>query len=153
VLEWVPRLLVAVLFAYTGITKILDPETFIKEVRAYEMVPMLWSNAVAYVLPWLEVIVAALLVLDLWRRDARLVIAGMLIVFTAAKGYLLAQGHVFDCGCVPTSSFLHVLFDGWIGVGTNVVLLLLLVLEASLEWLRRRRRPAAVSADPEPVPA
>lgn len=151
VLEWVPRLLVIALFAYTGITKIVDPENFIKEVRAYEMVPMLWSNAVAYVLPWLEVIVAAMLLLDLWRREARLVVAGMLIAFTAAKTFLLVQGREFDCGCVPTASFLHVLFDGWVGVGTNVVLLSLLALESSLEW--RRRRPVPVIADVEPVPA
>lgn len=146
VLEWLPRLLVAGLFAYTGVTKILDPETFVKEIRAYELIPLLWSNTLAYVLPWIEVFAVLMLVSGLWRLEARLTIVGMLIVFTVSKGYLLILGREFDCGCVPTASALHFLFDGWMGVVTNFCLLVFLGVEAGLEQLRRK--PAHVS---EPV--
>ena len=155
VLEWVPRLLVAALFIYTGVTKIADPETFIKEVRAYEMAPLVFTNLVAFVLPWVEVFAGLLLVAGIWRMEARVVIAGMLVMFIGAKGILLLQGKVFDCGCVPTDSFLHVLFEGWTGVITNVCLLAFLAIEGYCEYLRRRstRTPAAPVEAQEAVPA
>lgn len=154
--EWLPRLAVAGLFVYTGTTKILDPATFIKEVQAYEMAPASLTHLIAFILPWLEVLAAALLLSGWWRREGRLLIVGMLVAFTLAKGYLLAIGREFDCGCVPTSSFLHVLFDGWIGVVTNLVCLVFLAVEGGLEWRRRRKapRPAEPASGPrQPVPA
>jgi len=130
VAAWLPRLVVAALFVYTGSSKILDLGTFVKEVRAYQLIPLAWSNGLAYVLPWLEVLAAALLLIGLWRREARVLLIVMLVVFTAAKSYVLARGLKIECGCVPTGSMLHFLFDGPIGIVTNVALLLLLALEA-----------------------
>jgi uncharacterized membrane protein len=142
-LEWLPRVLVAALFAYTGITKIIAPETFIQEVRAYELAPLITTNLVAFILPWLEVLAALSLLAGLWRREGRVGIAGMLFVFILAKSILLAQGKQIDCGCVPTDSFLHFLFDGWTGVVTNVCLLAFLGIEGCAETLRRTRRELA----------
>jgi hypothetical protein len=144
VAEWVARLLVGALFIYTGLTKVFDPQTFIKEVRAYELVPLVLSNLVALVLPWVEVIAGVLLVVGWWRREARLLIGLMLVVFLGAKGIVLAQGRRIECGCVPTDSLLHFLFDGWIGVATNCVLLVILGLEGGLAWRRRRVGMCAV---------
>ncbi|MFH1746243.1 MAG: MauE/DoxX family redox-associated membrane protein [Planctomycetota bacterium] len=137
--EWLPRLLVAALFAYTGATKIMDPETFIKAVKFYQMVPPAMTHLVAFILPWLELLAAVFLVGGLWRREARLLIAGMLLVFSLAKGYLLAKGVDFEgCGCVSADSFLYVLFKGWIGVATNLVCLLMLAVEGGFEYRRWR---------------
>lgn len=149
---WVARLIVAGLFVYTGYTKVLDPETFIKEVRAYELAPLQLSNLVAYILPWVEILAGLLLLYGFWRLEARVVLAVLLAVFVAAKAYLLLQGREFDCGCVPTDSALHVLFDGWTGVVTNLVLLALLGLEGGLDGLRRRRDPPPMGL-PQPAPA
>jgi len=150
VAEWVPRLLVGAIFIYTGTTKVLDPHTFIKEVRAYELAPLVLSNLVALVLPWVELIAGVLLIVGRWRREARLLIGLMLVVFLAAKAIVLGQGRRVDCGCVPTDSFLHFLFDGWIGVATNCVLLALLALEGGLEW---RRRGVRIRAAEQPQAA
>ena len=157
VLEWLPRLLVAGLFGYTGLTKILDIETFVKEVQAYQLIPGLWeqwSYLLAYVVPWLEVLTAALLLVGLWRREARLVLVIMLVAFTAAKSYVEALGREIDCGCVPVDSLMHFIFDGWIGVGTNVVLLCLLGVEAYAQRRRRRRaRDRCEQSGAEPASA
>jgi len=144
---WIARLLVAALFAYTGLTKILAPLDFIKEVRYYQILPVVLSNLVAYVLPWLEVLAALLLAVGFWRKEARLVIAAMLVVFAGAKTFVLGvQGRSLeDCGCVPTESFLHFLFAGWLGVATNLGLLGLLALEL---WASRRLRAAPTAATP-----
>jgi uncharacterized membrane protein YphA (DoxX/SURF4 family) len=153
VVEWTARLLVAALFAYTGATKINDLDTFVKEVRAYQLIPLSTSNVLAYTLPWLEVGTAVLLVMGLWRGAARTLLIAMLIVFTAAKSYVLGMGRTLECGCVPTGSMLHFLFNGWIGVLTNVVLLLLLATEGSLAWRRRKLLLAPDSAEQPPAAA
>ena len=140
ILEWTARLAVALLFIYTGYTKVMDPATFIKEVRSYELMPLALSNFTALVLPWVEIIAGLLLIASVWRREARILLALMLVVFIVAK----AVGHRGDCGCVPTYSFLKPLFEGWMGFVTNAVLLLLLGVETFLERLRRKPAPEAL---------
>ncbi len=154
VLEWAARLSVGLLFIYTGYTKIIDPATFIKEVRTYTLMPLALSNAVALILPWAEVIAGLLLIVGVWRREARILLAAMLLMFIGAKLY----GHKGPCGCVPTSSFIFFLFDGPMGYVTNIVLLDLLLVEGYLERLRRRPpqrarlpRPRPKPSGPEPV--
>lgn len=151
-LGWLARLIVGALFVYTGWTKIIDPPTFLKEVRAYELLPVALTNSLALALPWLEVLAGLALISGLWRREGRWLLAGMLVVFVVAKAIVMAQGRRIDCGCVPTSSFLHFLFNGAMGLVTNIVLLAMLALEA---WQERRRRPPAQprAAMEEPVPA
>jgi hypothetical protein len=91
--------------------------------------------------------------MGLWRGAARTLLIAMLIVFTAAKSYVLGMGRTLECGCVPTGSMLHFLFNGWIGVLTNVVLLLLLATEGSLAWRRRKLLLAPDSAEQPPAAA
>lgn len=152
VIEWPPRLLVAALFLYTGVLKIAGAGEFVKEVQQYALVPVQWSNSVAYSLPWLEVLTAALLVIGLWRRESRLLLVAMLVVFTAAKAYGTATGRITHCGCVPRDSLLYFLFEGWMGVVTNVALLALLGVEAYAERCRRRFSAAAGGQSCHPVP-
>ena len=150
VVAWVPRLLVAALFVFTGVTKIIDPEAFIEEVRQYEMVPLQLSNLLAYGLPWVEVFAALLLAIGLWRLEGRVVIAVMLVVFVAAKIYVIGilGRELRGCGCVPTDSLIHFLFDGWMGVVTNFGLLALLGMR------RTPRRNGALAAETQQaVPA
>ena len=149
-LEWITRLPVCALFIYTGRTKLQDLANFVKETQAYQLLPHVWdqwSYPLAYVLPWLELLTAILLLVGLWRREARFLLALMLVGFTAGKTYVLVIGRNIDCGCVPTDSFLHHLFDGWIGVATNIGLLCLLGLELIAVWRRRSARRAATTED------
>jgi putative oxidoreductase len=150
---WVPRLVVGGLFVYTGITKLQALGNFAKEIRQYELVPENWTNVMAYVLPWMEILAAVVLIIGLLRREGRLLLVGMLVVFTAAKTIMLAQGKKLeDCGCVPTGSALHFLFDGWVGVGTNVVLLILLGIEVFAACARRKACCRAVAAEGDAPP-
>jgi uncharacterized membrane protein YphA (DoxX/SURF4 family) len=148
VFVWVARLAVGLLFIYTGYTKVLDPATFVKEVRTYTLMPLALSNATALILPWVEIFAGLLLIAGLWRREGRVLLAAMLIVFIGAK----AAGYKGDCGCVPVHSFLKPLFEGWHGFATNAVLLILLVVEAYLERPRKAAPPVALPG-PEQEPA
>lgn len=149
VLEWTARLAVGLLFIYTGYTKVREPLTFVKEVRTYTLMPLALSNITALVLPWLEIIAGLLLISAVWRREARLLLGAMLVVFIGAK----AVGYKGDCGCVPAHSFLKPLFEGWAGFATNAVLLVFLLVEAYLERLRRRPAPSVAPPGPEQEPA
>ncbi len=90
------------------------------------------SNLVAVTLPWVELLAGALLVAGVWRREAALVIALLLVVFLAAAGSVLARGiDVENCGCTslaksePASGWPPAWTRGvgWFLVTRNVVLL------------------------------
>jgi len=148
IFTWTARILVGALFLYTGITKILDHDTFLTEVRQYQMIPHDLTNLVAITVPWIEVVLAALLITGFWRCEARFLLLGMLVVFTAAKSYGHAMGWLQGCGCTSEESPIYFLFDRWNGVITNAVLIVLLIIEAYLT--PRRRRAAQDSFNTEP---
>jgi uncharacterized membrane protein YphA (DoxX/SURF4 family) len=150
VIAWLARILAAALFIYTGWEKLKAPADFAKEIRAYEMVPLEVTNAMALYLPWLEILTGALILIPWFRREARLLILLMLAVFTIAKAAAKVQGLNIHCGCVPKDSPLLFLFEGWTGVTTNVVLLALLLFDWATD--RRRQTPAASPA-PQPAPS
>lgn len=98
------------IFIYMGLVKALDPVTFLKLVREYEMVgnPLL-LNLIASVLPWFEVFCGVLLLTGVAVRGSALMLLGMLIPFTlivlkralaiaSAEGILFCAVK-FNCGC------------------------------------------------------
>lgn len=117
---------VGALFVLTGYAKLIDPSLFIREVRAYGILPLEWTNATAYILPWLEIFAGGLLLLRIWKREARALIAAMLVVFTFAKGYAYFAHQLVECGCGGRFAFLQPIFNNPQGLATNVVLLILL---------------------------
>ncbi len=93
------RLLLAVVLIAAVPHKLLDPAGFALAIARYDLLPTAMVNTVALILPWVEVLLAALLVSDvlmgptLWLTN--LLFAG----FTAAIGIAMARGLDIDCGC------------------------------------------------------
>jgi hypothetical protein len=56
------------------------------------------------VMPWVELVVGIFLIVGVWRREAALVAALLLLVFLVAIGWNLARGHAVDCGCFDVRS-------------------------------------------------
>ncbi len=139
--QLVPRLLVAFVFINAAWGKIAGPQQFAKEIRAYQMVPLVVSHHMAIVLPWLEMIVGVSLVIGLLRRESRALLLAMLVVFTIAKSVVLVQGLNINCGCVSEDSPIRFLFEGWSGVATNLVLIALLVMEGLASRSAARAKP------------
>ena len=137
------RLAVAGLFLAACIAKIRDPAAFALAVHRYRILPGDLVNAVALVLPWIE-LTSALAVLAAprrWRAAGALVIAGMLAVFTIAISLNLLRGIEASCGCFSTRADAAV-SDAW-----N------LVRNASLIWLALAVFLAAFRpAPPRPPP-
>lgn len=141
-LGWVGRLSVAGLFIYAAVMKIAAPPEFAKDIRAYELFPAAVTNIMAYTVPWIEVAAAGLLVLNIWRREARLLIVLMLVAFTLLKGYALATGSDLDCGCFGDSIIAR-FSSGVSGIWFNLGLLA----GCAVDWYgARRAKPRAAPA-------
>src|SRR5439155_413999 len=58
------------------------------------------ANTLAVTLPWIEALAGLLLIVGVWRREAALTAALLLVMFLAAVGWALAHGiDVENCGC------------------------------------------------------
>lgn len=91
---------------YASYDKILNPKDFARIVYHYQLigpnatVGYIPANALAVVLPWVEVVTGICLVFGLWRREAALLSASMMAVFIVAVGWALLHGiDLENCGC------------------------------------------------------
>jgi uncharacterized membrane protein YphA (DoxX/SURF4 family) len=99
------RLLLGAFFVYASLDKIAAPAAFAKVIYQWQVGGPVPSNLVAVTLPWIELLAGLLLVLGVWRREAALVIAVLLVVFVGAAAWVLARGiDVQNCGCVSVTA-------------------------------------------------
>lgn len=109
-LEWTLGVLLGAVFVYASVDKILNPVEFAKIIYHYQLVgpsqqlgPAL-ANLVAVTLPWIELLAGLLLASGVWRREAALLAAALLVVFLVAVGSALARGiDLANCGCFSVS--------------------------------------------------
>ncbi len=87
------------LFAAAAVPKILDPPAFAHMIYNYRLLPGSAVNAVALVLPWIEIWVAGALILGFWKRTAAGLAGVLLLVFIGALTVNLARGNPVNCGC------------------------------------------------------
>ncbi len=149
-----PLLLLACLIGggamlWFGVHKLLDPVTFLKAMREYQIVPTSWPWALTFLAVWIpaiEILGGLLLILGLWRRPVAAVLSLMLIGFTAMV-LLRALGIHDEQG----GSFCEVCFD--CGCGTGVVCICTKLAENAAMLIcclyaafSRRRRPCSLGA-------
>ena len=106
---WTHRVLaflVGGVFVYASLDKIWWPERFARIVYHYQiagpsdLLPPLAANLLAVTLPWVELLVGLALLVGLWRREAALLAAVLLVVFILAVGSTLVRGiDIENCGC------------------------------------------------------
>jgi uncharacterized membrane protein YphA (DoxX/SURF4 family) len=105
--EWLTvrvQFVLAAFFVVAGFAKIADPPGFAHEIHNYGLVPGSLVNAMALVLPWLEVVTGVALFLGIARRTAARILGILLVVFIAALAINLARGKPVDCGCFGLST-------------------------------------------------
>lgn len=93
------RIVLGGLFIFAGVTKAFDPGAFAIEIQRYNLIPWLPGALAAVYLPWLEILVGALLVVKRLERGALLLIICLLLVFTFALASATFRGLGIDCGC------------------------------------------------------
>jgi uncharacterized membrane protein YphA (DoxX/SURF4 family) len=104
--QWLLGAALGLVFLYASVDKILAPREFARIVYHYQLIGpgavlgFLPANTLAVTLPWLEAVLGVLLVTGVWRREAALAAACLLVMFLIAVTYALALGiDIENCGC------------------------------------------------------
>jgi uncharacterized membrane protein YphA (DoxX/SURF4 family) len=159
------RVLLGGFFVIASLDKIASPAAFARIVYQWQVIGPVPSNLVAVTLPWIELVAGLLLIAGVWKREAALVIALMLVVFLVAAGSVMARGiDVQNCGCVSVAKTEAGAWPppwmkgvGWFLVSRNLVLLaasLVLVTPARPGSTASASASAPTSAStPTPTPA
>ena len=92
------------IFVVAALPKVVDPPSFAHMIYNYRLVPGAAVNALALVMPWVEILVGLALILGVWPREAAALAGLLLLVFIAAIGLNLVRGHAVDCGCFDVHS-------------------------------------------------
>jgi uncharacterized membrane protein YphA (DoxX/SURF4 family) len=101
-LRWVgvlARLVVGGVWLYAGALKLPHPESSVTAVRAYQILSTDAAETVGHVLPMLEIVVGACLVLGLLTRFTGFVSALMLIAFIIGIISVWNRDIAISCGC------------------------------------------------------
>jgi uncharacterized membrane protein YphA (DoxX/SURF4 family) len=99
VLELACRIVVGGILVWAGLSKAFDRQSFSNAIDGYRMLPHGLVSPVALALPWLEVLMGALLILGLFTRFAAVGSAVLVGFFVVALVQAKARGLQIDCGC------------------------------------------------------
>ncbi|MEW5700851.1 MAG: MauE/DoxX family redox-associated membrane protein [Candidatus Zixiibacteriota bacterium] len=100
--EWLGllfRLILGGVFIYASLDKIVHPAGFAKAVHNYHLLPGSLVNIFAVVLPWLEFLCGAALILGTRVDGATTILGALLVVFLVAVTINLIRGVDIACGC------------------------------------------------------
>lgn len=101
-MRWVgvlARLVVGGVWLYAGALKLPHPDTSVTAVRSYQLLPTGTAEVVGHVLPMLEIVLGACLVLGLLVRFSGAVSALLLVAFVIGIVSVWSRGIAIDCGC------------------------------------------------------
>lgn len=98
------RIIVGGVFVWAGALKITDPLGFAQSIKNYQVVPHSLAFLAAIVLPWVEVLSGAFLIIGPYRRSSALLISLLLVGFIGLVALALARGIDTSCGCFGSLS-------------------------------------------------
>jgi putative oxidoreductase len=96
---WVLRVLLAAVFAYAAVPKLMDPGDFAAAIQNYRAVPDAAAGYLALFVPAFELVIALGLLLPAYQRGAALLATVMLVIFAAAMAQARSRGIDLSCGC------------------------------------------------------
>lgn len=111
VLSLLARALLAVVFVWAALHKIVHPDEFALTVATYQILPLSLVNLQAIALPWVEFLVGVTLFAGVWTRESALVTVGMNVMFIVAILVTLYRGEEILCGCFASGEVGHQI--GW----------------------------------------
>jgi len=138
------QIALGIIFIVAAWPKIVDPPSFAHMIYNYRILPAGLINISALVMPWVELVIGLCLILGVWVKPARWIVAAMLVVFMIAISINLARGNAIDCGCFDTSAanltYEERIRDMWMVLLRDAGMLLMI---AQLAWAERKNRLAA----------
>lgn len=135
------RVALGAIFIYAGALKVAEAADFARDIQRYAIIP--WADVavlLAVFLPWLEIVCGVALIARRCQLGALALIAGLMLVFTAALTSAWARGLDIECGCFGRkkesirTNFPALLTRDLAILGGAAILL-------GSEWRRRIRKP------------
>ena len=99
---WI-RLILGGIFVYASLDKIHHPAAFAQAINNYQILPDVFINLTAIVLPWMELMLGFFLIFGLWLPGATILANLLLITFFSALAFNAARGLNVHCGCFGSS--------------------------------------------------
>ena len=92
------------IFIYAGVVKAIDPVQFASDIDNFKILPWPVSVALAFYLPWLEILCALGLVFRVLYRGALSILTASIVIFTLATTAAKVRGLDITCGCFGHAS-------------------------------------------------
>ena len=96
--------IVAAVFIYAGVLKMLEPAQFAHDINNYRILPWTLSVALAFYLPWLEIFCGFALIARFLYRGALSILTVLIVVFTLATIAAKVRGLDITGGCFGHAS-------------------------------------------------
>lgn len=102
ILTWACRLFLGGIFIYAGIAKVGNPLQFAAAVEGYQLISTDLVIRVVKILPWLEIILGAVLLLGFKIRYTAGLAGTIMVFFIGVMLLTYLRGLEVDCGCFGT---------------------------------------------------
>lgn len=112
-----------IVFAWSGLHKIIDPASFSLSVFRFHVLPYIVVNSVALWIAGLELACVVGLLIARVRAAVLFTLMGLLIVFSLGIAINLMRGSHMACGCFSTSTMAHPI--SWLSLLKNAGLMAL----------------------------
>lgn len=132
--------LIAAVFIYAGVLKVIDPVQFAIDIDNYKILPWPIVVAFAFYLPWLEIFCGLALIARKFYGGGLSILTGLVGVFIVASIFAKARGIDITCGC-----FGHVSKNWSFATHITVDFVLFAALVALLAGTKLHRRADAVA--------
>lgn len=119
------RFLVGFVLVIAAIPKIADPSSFAKSIEAYQLIPAIFLNLTAVLIPWVELLIGIFLIVGVMLRGSAILSAGLFAAFSIIIAVSLMRGLAIDCGCFGPNSTPLSWMRFWEDIGLLVLSILI----------------------------
>src|SRR5437667_10348308 len=97
-------LVIAAVFIYAGVLKVIDPVQFAHDIDHYKILPWTIGVGLAFYLPWLEIFCGLALILRRFYRGALPILTALVVAFLVATIAAKIRGLDRNSGCFGHTS-------------------------------------------------
>ncbi len=107
-LSLVLRIIVGIIFLYTGMIKLQNPGEFAVSIQNYQIIPVALTNLIVIILPWIEIFSGCLLIFGVYSRASAIILSILTGIFIIAMFSAYLRGLNIECGCYGPGSTIDI---------------------------------------------
>jgi putative oxidoreductase len=122
------RIIMGLLFLFSGFFKTLDPENFAKAIILYDISPEVLVPYAAVIFPYIELLIGLLLLFGYKIKSSSFLSIILMLFWIIIISISIYRGKSFDCGCFELKQFGITEDVGFPLIFRDIVLLCILLL-------------------------